>query len=317
MNALVRLSRGAGWLALAGCSLVASPLALEAQRPKTQPVGTTARTDAVQAVGTAFRNALAQPSVQSAVKAELVRQVGAHRPLAAVGGHWVTPVDLSLVYAVPAVRSAMVAQLGGSGPSLIAAATANPGARLGLAFTQAELGKLLMGEMAKDIAASFAEGALQAKMTGMAVPVAIGIGIGLGLVVPAGLYIGGQTSVGDWLYDAFFGDSGWDDDTGWDPNAYDPEADPDGDGKPNYLDDDDDGDGVNDEDDAYPDDPNKSICGHCTGGPGGIFFTSRFSDQITDLVLANTSALAARRAATVSLGAVGSGSTAGVGVMFP
>jgi hypothetical protein len=77
----------------------------------------------------AYRIALTQPAVRSASEAEIRRQLSTVSPIAVVKGYWVTPIDMSRVYALPNVRTALRAKI----------ATIPGGFHAGLAFTPNEL----------------------------------------------------------------------------------------------------------------------------------------------------------------------------------
>jgi hypothetical protein len=213
---------------------------------------------------------------------------------------WVIPVDLGRVYGAAPVRSALLAGLGPNGPALVEGAMLDPG-RIAVGFTAAELGSLVMGDIVKDIAGSLAQGALRDNMTGV-----VGVDdVMIIMLVTGGTFLAGA-AIREW-WDDSGADAGDDVPPRFNPADYDPNADPDGDSKPNYQDDDDDGDGVNDEEDAYPDDPSRSIC-DCSGR-GGIFFTSTTTNQVVATVfgaldLARTQARAATALGTVGQAAV-------------
>jgi hypothetical protein len=59
----------------------------------------------------AYRAALSQPVVRNAVDAEIRRQLRTIRPIAFVNGYWITPVDISAVYSQVAVRTSLVNSL--------------------------------------------------------------------------------------------------------------------------------------------------------------------------------------------------------------
>jgi hypothetical protein len=62
-------------------------------------------------VMSAYRAALNQPAVRSAVDAEIRRQLRTVPPIAFVNGYWITPVDISLVYTQASVRASLVSSL--------------------------------------------------------------------------------------------------------------------------------------------------------------------------------------------------------------
>lgn len=59
-------------------------------------------------VMSAYRAALSQPLVRGAVDAEIRRQLRTIRPIAFVNGYWITPIDISAVYAQAPVRASLV-----------------------------------------------------------------------------------------------------------------------------------------------------------------------------------------------------------------
>jgi hypothetical protein len=262
---------------------------------------------ATAAVRPAFRAALAQASVRTAATAEILRQLKLNRPLAFTAGMWVTPIDMGRVYGAAGVRPALVAALGPNGPALLDGAMVDPG-RIAVSFTAAELGSLVMGSIVKDIGGSLARDALRNNMTGV-----VGVDdVMIVMLVTGGTFLAGA-AIRQW-WDDSGGGGATDVPPRFNPADYDPNADPDGDGKPNYQDDDDDGDGVPDEEDAYPDDPSKSIC-DCSGR-GGIFFTNTATDQVVSVLFGALDLAQAQARVATSLGAV-AGSQAAVRVVIP
>ncbi len=224
----------------------------------------------------AFRAALNNPTVHSAVNAEVLRQVRTVRPKAIVNGRWVTPIDLSRVYGIAAVKNVMLAGLAGHpvGGLLGNLPRGWLVARYGLALTPTQIASLVMPDMARDLMASVGVDAFRQHRTDV-----FGVDDLIELAILAG-------------WGAVAAYEGYEAGTWWatpdDPNTGlkidDPNADPDGDGIPNKDDPDDDNDGVPDNYDAYPYDPTKSFCNSC-GGTGpiptiAIGFDNRLSEEI-------------------------------------
>jgi hypothetical protein len=80
------------------------------QIPVRPPANPTARS-ASQLVMNAYRGVLAQPAVRVSAQMEIQRQLAAIPPLAFVNGYWVSVVNVSNVYAQPAVRTALLGAL--------------------------------------------------------------------------------------------------------------------------------------------------------------------------------------------------------------
>ena len=239
------LRRGGGCLALALAALHLAAAPGRAQRPG-PPTTRLSPAAATAAVRPAFRSVLGQPLVKAAVRTEILRQLRHNRPIALTGAGWAIPIDLGLAYALPPVRSALTSVLGANGGITIDGAILDPG-RIAISFSPQQLGSLILGDIVKDIGGSFAKGALQNKMTGV---------VGADDVMIIMLVYGGLFLVGAEIGLWWQGSGSAAPSSGWDPNSFDPNADPDGDGKVNGVDDDDDGDGVKDEEDYYPDDKN-------------------------------------------------------------
>jgi hypothetical protein len=62
-------------------------------------------------VMSAYRAVLNQPAVRSRTDAEIRRQLRTIPPIAFVNGYWITPVDISIVYSQPVVRTALAGSL--------------------------------------------------------------------------------------------------------------------------------------------------------------------------------------------------------------
>lgn len=295
-----------------------SPISAAAQRPKSSPprkaaaASTTTPAAASNAVRAAFRTSLAQPAVRAAAKTEIQRQIRVNFPLAFISGTWVSPIDMGLVYRNPAVRAAVIASLGQSGPTLVNAAIGDP-ARVVLAFTPQQLGQLLMRDLMKEIGASMNPGALAGNVTD---------NYFIGMLVMVSFAILGTVTVMEVLHHH--------DPTGGATPAptapappYDPNADQNGNGIPNSQDPDDDGDGYPDDtngvpddgEDDYPNDPNRHIC--MCGGNGGIYFGTRITAQVAKALNASVSAAKAQFGSAISLGAVQAGQTAAIRVAVP
>jgi hypothetical protein len=290
-------------VALAG---TAHQLRAQQTRPPVRPAPASGRaaSTASVSVARAFRGALAKAPVRDAAKAEILRQLRHNRPLMAINGTLVTPIDYGRVYQVAAVHGAIAGALGQNGPALLTAAAADPH-RIGLVFTPSTFGRLLLGDLAADVTASVGPAALRNTATGIS---------------PAGVLA--LVEVGSAIWDLFkeiwtyF--TGGDDPTG----AYiDPDADTDGDGLKNKDDPDDDNDGTPDNEDHYPEDKNKQIC-DCGRPLAGVstdavyVFGTNVPNQVVAGVLSMYSSAVGAQRTAVSLGTVGSGQAAGVAVVF-
>jgi len=220
---------------------------------------------------------------------------------------WAIPVDLGLVYALSPVRSALTSALGANGEITLNGAIVDPG-RIAISFTSQQLGSLMLGEIVKDIAGSFAKGALQNKMTEV-----VGVDdVMIVCLVAGGAFLAGA-AIREW-WDGSNAGSNSGSNNGWNPAAYDPNADPDGDGKPNGQDDDDDGDGVPDEEDYYPDDKNRSIC-DCSGR-GGIFYGG-VGKEVVNTVFAAMGQAKIQLRNSIAVGAVQSAQAASIRLVVP
>jgi hypothetical protein len=271
---------------------------LEAQRLQAT---TRSNTTALTAVSAAFRTALANPTVRTAAKTEIQRQLRTNRPLALISGSWVTAIDIGRVYGLASVRPTLTATLGASGPTLVNAAIVDPG-RIVLAFTPAQLGALMMADMVKDITATVGVSALKAHMTDMMlIDILIGVGIG---------------AVGIALFMEVWHHHSGDDAA---PAPTNPPNDPlgntDGDPYLNWEDPDDDNDSYADEHDQYPNDKDRHIC-DCSGR-GGIYFSSAITDALANALHTTYGSAVAGSRAGLSLGAVQTGQTAAIRVVFP
>jgi hypothetical protein len=231
---------------VSACAVDAAPPAhTHAALTRTSPTGTLE--DARRLVS-AYRDALSDRRVASAASAVLTGQIAANRPLGAIEGHWLVPLDMRAVYNHPDVRPALVDRLGkefGAG-----ALPDHPFASVGLAI----IGDQVYGEIASDLARldryrDLAFDALTSKLD-TAWPVWTGYVVGDLLAEGA-----------HYLWDYFTEEP--------EPTSIDdPRADPDGDGLRNEIDGDDDGDHVEDRKDRYPYDPSSSICDQCSGYGG-------------------------------------------------
>jgi hypothetical protein len=304
----------AAWaLILVGITeLVCAPQLLAQRAPaRRQTATTTIRPTASASVTlvAAFRDALAEQGVRDAARAELVRQLGAVRPVAIVRGHWVTPIDMGRVYGNAAVRTAMAGRLGGD--ARVGEMLADPAASLGLVFTPGQFADALLGDLEGNLTASLGAEALTTRMTDLS-PLGELVG---GVVVDNNVLVGSARNAMGWLkslYDWATGPDGVND-----PNTGlpldDPNADPDGDGTPNRLDSDDDGDGSQDSEDSHPYDDDASICDCGREGTTTVVFTNTNSVQVITAVLDAYRFLAENQQGTLSLGpAVAGGPALGV-----
>jgi hypothetical protein len=320
MDATARLHRTAGLLVLFGTLTFNAPeLAAQATKapPKKTPTpvvvpkvnvtaseGTTATAirgrpanpGAVRTVNAALKTSLTRPAVRAAVLAEIRRQLRTSRPIALVDRHWVSVIDIATVYHLSAVRPELMSAIGPNAAQLIAAAG---GAREGLliSFTPAQLGPIVVGDIAKEVS-GFAAAALKNAMTGITADnvlfvVTYGLGgLGTGSIVDLVRHIMNEGSGS-----APSGNNG----------------DLDGDGIPDSTDADDDGDGYNDDQDHYPRDSSKHIC-DC-GRPAVLFTASAGTELLPGLV----SVLGAARAQVsqaVSLGPAAAGQATGVALLI-
>jgi hypothetical protein len=263
----------------------------------------------------AFRAALAQPTVRTAVKAEFLRQLRINRPVALIDGYWVTLIDMGKVYDVPAVRAGLLTNLPAGSGIQVDAAILDPG-RLGISFTPGQLGSIT-GSMARDLMASLGVDAMKTKITDLLGPLILGGLAGMAiagtLMLPT---LADNSTWADWI--------GYGNNTnqpGPPPPPYDPYGDPDGDGQQNYKDNDDDNDGYPDGDpdtgqiDEYPEDPDRHIC-DC-GRPGGVFFGASFPQGLAAALFAALDLAKAQTRAAISLGAVQAGTAASIRVVIP
>jgi hypothetical protein len=251
---------------------------------------------------------LAQPAVAAAVRTEIAGQLRANRPVALINGVWVTPINVGRIYGAAPVRTALAANLGASGPSLISDAIADPG-QLVVALTPGQLGSI-MGSMAHDVMASLGVDAIKAKMTDF--------GPGVLLIILAGMFTAGGATrmVVDGYYDT-------DNNAATPPEEhYDPNADQNGNGIPASHDPDDDGDGYDDwdpdtgEGDEYPEDPNRHIC-DC-GRPNGAFFGATFPQGLAAVLFSAFDQARAQVSAAISVGSVrAAGQVAAIRVVIP
>jgi len=62
-------------------------------------------------VMSAYRAVLNQPAARTGTDAEIRRQLRTIPPIAFVNGYWITPVDISVVYSQPVVRTALTGRL--------------------------------------------------------------------------------------------------------------------------------------------------------------------------------------------------------------
>jgi hypothetical protein len=214
----------------------------------TRPVPVPVSSAAGRAVNAALRSALTNDGVRNAVRVELLRQLRARRPLALVGGHWVSVVDLAPAYQAAAVRPALLAALGTNAPRLLNEASVSAD-RLTLVFVPAAAGQIAMPDFARDVTAVLGVDALKHHMTdvGPYVVIAVLAASGLGLTI---MFTEMAAMWWEWLsmkYNDY-------------TQATGPNADYDGDGISNKDDKDDDNAGVDDEKDNYPHDPTRQIC---------------------------------------------------------
>lgn len=222
----------------------------------------------------AFRDALNSPPVRSAVDGEVLRQLRTVRPIAIVNGRWVTPIDLSRVYGIPAVKNVMLAGLAGHPVGGLLGNLPRDWPRYGLALTPNQVASIVMPDMVRDLMASVGVDAFRQHRTDV-----FGVDDVVELVA---LAVWGGIA----FYEGYEGGTylATPDDPHTGRKIDDPLADPDGDGIVNKDDPDDDNDGVPDNYDAYPYDPTKSFCNSCGGGGPiptiAIGFDNRFSEQI-------------------------------------
>jgi len=142
-------------------------------RPPTIP----ARRIASQQVMNAYRVVLAQPAVRAAVQLEIQRQLAAVPPLAFVNGYWVSVVNVSNVYAQPAVRTALLGALQQAPGGVQAIDRVITGqADFGIALTANVLGNYLHIPI-QDIANLIGVQAIMGVATGMTGPSPSGVNV--------------------------------------------------------------------------------------------------------------------------------------------
>jgi hypothetical protein len=259
--------------------------------------GRPATSNAGRVVNDALRAAFTKSPVRAAVRGELLRQLRVSRPIALVNGHWVSAIKLASAYQAPSVRPELLAALGPNGAQLIDAAGASADGII-VAFTPAQLGRLLMGDLQRDLLGSFSAAAMRTMMTDITADnVLFVVTYGLG-----GLATGSLVDFARYLMNENSG-----------PGASSSNADLDGDGIPDSTDPDDDGDLVDDDKDNYPRDSSRQIC-DC-GRPAVFFGTSAGSDLLSGLLSALANARA-RVSQAVSLGAVTPGQNGSLAVVF-
>jgi hypothetical protein len=249
-------------------------------------------TAAGRAVNGALKTALANANVRNAVRAEVLRQLRVRRPFAIVNGYWVSAVDLAPVYQAAAVRHALLAALGASGPQLIKDAGVSAD-RLTISFVPAAFGQALLPRFTSDITATLGVNALRNHMTDVGPLVMIVVLAGSGLITTISL-AESLAAFLDWLFREEPSQTGDCDDTG-----------PTGDC---------DGDGVQNSDDEYPYDKDKSIC-DCGRPRAAISFTTSAGGDLPSLVRI-LDATQVQRARLVSLGALLPGRPNTLAVLF-
>jgi hypothetical protein len=251
-----------------------------------------------RAVNDALKTALAKPNVRAALRAEVLRQLRVNRPIALVDGHWVSAIKLVTAYRAPSVRPELIALLGPNGAQLIDAAGASTDGII-VAFTPAQLGRLLMGDIPKDLLGTFAPAAVRTMMTDITADnVLFVVTYGLG-----GLATGSLVDFARYLMNENSGAGAPSGNTG----------DLDGDGVPDSADQDDGGDGFDDDKDHYQRDSSKHIC-DC-GRPAVFFGTSAGSDLLPGL-LSTLGTARARIPQAVLLGAVAPGQGGSLALFF-
>lgn len=252
--------------------------------------GRPASTAAGRAVNSALKTALANANVQNAVKAEVQRQVRVRRPRAFVNGYWATVIDLASVYQAAAVRSALLASLGVNGPQLIndAAVSAD---RMMLAFTPGAFGQMVLPEFTADITKTLGVNALRGHMTDIGPLVMIVVLAGSGFITTVSL-ANSFAAFLDWLFRE-------------DPPECDDRSET-GDC---------DGDGVQNSEDDYPFDKDKSIC-DCGRPHIAISLTSAASGDVLQSLVRIQGATQAQSARGLSLGRLTQGQAGTLAVIF-
>lgn len=130
---------------------------------------------ASQQVMTAFRAVLIQPAVRAATQAEILRQIAIVPPVAFVNGYWISVINASNIYALPAVRSALAAVLqqtpgGLQGLNLVIGGQTD----YGIVFTANQLGNYVRIPV-QDIANLIGVQAIMGEATGMGAPTPSGM----------------------------------------------------------------------------------------------------------------------------------------------
>lgn len=235
-------------------------------------------TAAGRAVNAALKTALASANVQNAVKAEVLRQVRVRRPCALVNGYWVTVIDLAPVYQAAGVRPALLGSLGVNGPQLIndAAISAD---RLMLSFTPAAFGQVVLPQFTAAITNTLGVNALRGRMTDIAPLVMIVVLAGSGFITTVSLADSFAAFL-DWLFREDPPECADNGDTG-----------------------DCDGDGVQNSEDDYPFDKDKSIC-DCGRPRAAISLTTSAAGDVLQSLVRIQNATQAQSARAVSLGAL-------------
>lgn len=247
-------------------------------------------TAAGRAVNGALKTSLANGNVRNAVRAEVLRQLRVRRPLAVVNRYLVSAIDLAPVYQAAGVRPALLTALGANGPQLIDQARVSAD-RLMIVFTPAAFGQIVMPQFTADMTATLGVNALKNHMTDVG-PLVVAVVLGL---AGTGILIEITESIAaflDWLFRE-------------DP----PEC------SDNGPTGDCDGDGVQNSEDDYPFDKDKSIC-DCGRPRAAISLTTSAAGDVLPSLVNLLNATQAQRAKAVSLGAIVLGQSAVLGLVF-
>jgi len=247
-------------------------------------------TAAGRAVNGALKTSLANANVRNAVRAEVLRQLRVRRPFAVVDGYLVSAIDLAPVYQTAGVRPALLAALGVNGPQLINQARVS-GDRLTLVFTPATFGQIVMPKFTADLTATLGVNAVKNHMTDVGPLVMIVVLAGSGFITTVSL-ANSLAAFLDWLFRE-------------DPPECDDNG-PTGDC---------DGDGVQNSEDDYPFDEDKSIC-DCGRPRAAISLTTGAAGDFLPSLVNLLSATQPQGAKAVSLGAIVQGQSAMLGPVF-
>jgi len=258
--------------------------AAAAQRPGSSSTKASALSATeIRAIHSAFQGALRTPAVRDAVRASVLAQLRATRPIAFANGQWVVPIDVAAIYRTPTVQAAITTELAGNmaGPRLNQISSFGIVDRLGFAFVPNQLGDQLIGVAIGRIRNSLAPAVFLQNTTDVLPTDEIK------LMIDGAAALANMTSTLIGLADAF--GHWWTSSGTKDPNTGleldDPNADPDGDGVPNRLDGDDDGDGAPDKDDQAPYDPGTQICHDCGHPATAAVFTRTSASAVLQVTL--------------------------------